>query len=214
MKHHTSLYLLGALCGILLLLTACSQNSSSGSVLNSAAGTSTVRTPTHASTTPTTASTAATKVAFTQYKGDGYTINYPKNWKVTKGVNAVTFNDPNSIANFVVQIAPNPKGTIKPDKPVSTVLNSVQKGGKNYKKLNLPATTTINGVTWTQAGATADISAQGKTQSEKMVTLATNHEVPGRETTLFSIVYASSTQNFDRDDRSIFHPMLQSFKFV
>ncbi|MBO0789376.1 MAG: hypothetical protein J2P36_00265 [Ktedonobacteraceae bacterium] len=210
MKHPTSRSLIGALCGFLLLLTACFPNRSSGSVLNSPAGTSTVRTP--VSTTP--ASTATTKVAFTQYKGDGYTINYPKNWKVTKGVNAVTFNDPNSSANFVVQRAPNPKGIMKPDKPVSTVLSSVQKSGKHYKKLNLPATTTINGVTWTQAGATADLPTHGKMQNEKMVTLATNHAVPGRETTLFSIVYASSTQNFDHDDRSIFHPMLQSFKFV
>lgn len=207
MKRSISLSMLPLLCCLALLLAACASQASNKPV------------PTVASAPPATAvpaarPTAALNPAFALFKGMGYSITYPKTWKVTKSVNAVTFSDPSGTADFVVQLIPNPNGSIQPQKAIGMALSGVQKAGKNYKTLTLSPTVSLNGVVWYQGGASADISSNGRLQSGKVITLATNHPAHAGATTLFSIVYAGPVRSFEATSNAAFLPMLNSFKFA
>ncbi|MBE3558450.1 MAG: hypothetical protein IMW89_04405, partial [Ktedonobacteraceae bacterium] len=132
-------------------------------------GNSTRSTPTPA---PTQAPATPTLVT---YKGDGYTISYPQDWKVTTKDNAVTFTDPVGITLFRIDTAPNPNGVAPADQFVKFGLSTVKGMVKNFQQENVPATTSVNGVTWSQAAATGDFTQNGQTAKVKAIVMATNH---------------------------------------
>jgi len=197
MIKHTSHWLFLCFCtlAIALLLTGCD-------LFGGGSGTTT---PTP---TPTT--------SLTTYTGGGYTISYPQNWKVQKASNRVTFNDPNGIAYLTIATVTNTNGLI----PSSTLLNAslevFKSQAKNYKTVDVPATTTLAGDTWNQGAATGDIkpSGQSSTANVKIVVITDNHPANSPSTQAFEIGYATGTQVFDLANSAYFQPMLQSFKFT
>jgi hypothetical protein len=216
MQRHSFFSTLLMLCFALTLLAACSDLSGVKGQDN------TLSTPSPVASMPTRVPSPSVAVQpkvvlsslFILYQGDGYSIGYPKAWKVIKSVNAITFSDSAGVTEFVVQMAPNPKGVLLPEKAVERSLTGMQKGAKNYKKLNIPATTTLNGVTWFEGGASIDTQASGRLLRSTVVTMATNHPMQDESTTLFSFVYTCPTRNFETLNRTIFQPMLQSFRFA
>ncbi|MBO0782004.1 MAG: hypothetical protein J2P37_24555 [Ktedonobacteraceae bacterium] len=209
MRKRAILFCIVVLCGLPLSLATCVPGSNSkGDSISTSTAASTVSA--HTTAVPGT----ATHSGFSLYKGEGYIVAYPENWRVTKSVNAVNFSDDSNTAEFAVQMVPNPNSAILPEQAITTELASVNKAGRNYKKLDMPSTVILNGTTWFQAGASADMPANGRMQNGKVMTLATNYPEHAETTTLFSIVYASSAQRFDSDNRLTFLPMLQSFKFA
>ncbi|GAC1380604.1 MAG: hypothetical protein NVSMB33_06740 [Ktedonobacteraceae bacterium] len=164
-----------------------------------------------ASAPPTTSS-----ASLTAYTGDGFTISYPRGWKVKKESNGVTFSDPNGIAYVTIHTSQNPGGVVTSDTQVNLGLQVFKSQAKNYQKVTVPATTTIAAESWAQGAATGDVVPGGKSSvvNVKLVVDSDNHPADQPTTRAFVIVYATGSQIFDLANTSYFQPMLQSFKFI
>lgn len=195
------------ICCSLMLALLISSCSTSGTE-----GTTAVSTPTP---TPT--------PAVNSYTGQGYTINYPKDWTYKKdnhqvaghGVPTTTFTDSLGINAITIGVLPDPNGTISAQTVVATAvqlagLNSTE---KNYKQVSIADKTTLGGQTWNQTAATGDITQQGSTVNVKAVGLACNYPASSPTTSLYIIVYAGPTATFNNTDSTDFQPTLKSFKF-
>lgn len=196
--------------GLLLLLAAC--NFGGISINGSATPTPTTK------PVPTTVIPSPTAVAsMVTYTGNGYTINYPQGWTVSKGsTGAVTFTDPQGVAYLTIQVVPNPNGLISTSDQVNTGLQIFKSQAKNYTKVNVAPTTSVAGETWSQGAATGDIIPTGATSSvtAKIVVISDNHPANTPSTQGFTLGYATGAQVFDMANTSYFQPMLQSFKFT
>jgi hypothetical protein len=150
------------------------------------------------------------------YTGNGYTIGYPKGWKIGNKGNAITFTDPQGIASLAVGTNSNPNGVVPPTSILEFGLQLFKSNSKNYHRLQSASTATVGGDTWSQGAATGDIVPTGQTASVtvKSVVIADNHPANSPETNAFTIVYATGQQVFDLADTGYFQPMLQSFKFA
>jgi len=209
MKLHTryslpwSLFICCSLA-LILLITACSTSGSGGAT--------TIPTPTP---TPT--------PVVNSYTGQGYTINYPKDWTYKKDSHQVaghafpttTFTDSLGINTITIGVLPDPNGTIPAKTVVATAVEvaGINTSGKNYKTVSIASETTLGGQTWNQTAATADITQQGTTVNAKAVGLACNYPANSPTTQLYVIVYAGPTATFDSIDSADFQPTLKSFKF-
>ena len=153
----------------------------------------------------------------TTYTGDGYQIGYPQSWKVNQGsAGLVTFSDPQGIAYMAIHVAPNPNGTIPATSQVDLGLQAFKSQATNYQKLDIAATTSVGGDTWSQGAATGDVKPAGQPSPvpAKIIVIADNHPANDLSTRSFSIGYATGQQVFDLANTGYFQPMLQSFKFV
>lgn len=158
-----------------------------------------------------------TPTSLVTYAGNGYTIGYPKRWKVTTGADGfVSFSDPQGVAYLAISSQPNPQGAISSSRLVDLGLQVFQAQAKNYQRVDIAPTTTVAGETWNQGAATGDITPEGQTSpvTVKVVVIATNHPASSPSTTGFTIAYGTDQQVFDLANRSDFQPMLQSFTFV
>jgi hypothetical protein len=183
-----------------LLVTACG-------------GSSATSTPTP---TPTPSPSPAPSQNFVTYNGNGYTINYPQGWSVTKGdAGLVTFKDPSGIAYLYVEVIPNPNGIVPASNQVNTGLEVFKSKSKNYQKVDIAPTTTLAGDTWSQGAATGDVVPSGQTSAvtAKTVIIADNHPASSPSTKGYSIAYVTGQQVFELANTTVFQPMLQSFKF-
>lgn len=185
----------GSAFALIVLLAACSF----GSDGNSAAS----------KPTPTSSTNLVT------YQGDGFSIGYPGDWKVTKSATNITFTGPQGATKVLITVANNPNGLIPADKAVEGGLQVFKSQVKHYQKATIAATTTLAGDTWSQAAATGDLVPQGQTSavSVKTVIIGDNHPANDPSTKAFVIAYATGSQIFDLVDSSYFQPMLQSLKF-
>jgi hypothetical protein len=187
-----------------ILIAACS---SSGS-----GGTTALPTPTP---TPT--------PAVNSYTGQGYTINYPKDWTAKKNnhqvaghtIGTTTFSDSLGINTITIGVLPDPNGTIPAQTIVAAAvgLAGLDSTGKNYKQVSIADKTTLGGQTWNQAAATGDVTQQGSTVNVKAVGLACTYPASSPTTSLYVIVYGGPTTTFDSTDSTDFQPTLKSFKF-
>ena len=151
------------------------------------------------------------------YAGSGYTIEYPRGWKVSSGANGlVTFTDPQGIAYLSVATAPNPNGAIPATDLVNLGLQGFKSQAKNYQRLEVAPTTTVGGDTWSQGAATGDVTRSGQPSpvTMKVVVIADNHPAHTLTTDAFTIAYGTAQQLFDLAFSAYFQVMLQSFNFT
>jgi len=166
------------------------------------------------SATPTPTPKPSPTPVFTTYKGDGYSIGYPQGWTAKGSGNLVTFSDALGLTAFIVEEIPNPNGTIPAASAINGGLNGFQGQGKNYQKVDVAPTVTLNGETWNQGAATADTTNSGQTANIKLFILSNNHPANSLNTKTFTLIYSTTTTGFDLVDKEDFQPMLQSFKFA
>ncbi len=205
-KKSISSFLISLLCilTLALLLTACDFGGSS----------SAAPTPTATTAAPTTAPTKAPSSNLATFTGNGFTIGYPKDWKVDRSQQGVvTFSDPQGIAYLYVHVSPNPAGIISPEQQVDAGLQLFQSKVKNYQPASIAPTASVGGDSWTQKAATGDLTTQGQTVPAKIVVLADNHPANSPNTQGFTIAYATGQQVFDIANEGEFQPMLRSFSF-
>jgi hypothetical protein len=151
------------------------------------------------------------------YKGDGYTIGYPKGWQVMTGSDGfVSFSDPQGVAYLAIRAQPNPQGALSSSHLVDLGLQVFQAQAKNYQRVESAPTTTVAGETWSQGTATGDITPEGQNSpvTVKVMVIATNHPPNSLSTNGFTMAYGTDQQRFDRTNARIFQPMLQSFIFT
>lgn len=191
-----------ALCSALLvvLLTACSGISTTGS------------SPTP---TPTSTPSPTPTPAMVTYTGNGYTISYPKDWKVSPSQVEVSFQDAQGINGLGVIVSPNP-GATSPSIVLEPTLTGAAKGVNmtSTSPANLPATVSVGGETWTQKGLTGTASSNGQSAPAEIVGLAVNHPANSANPQIFEIVYAGPALGSTMLDQQIFQAMLASFKFT
>jgi hypothetical protein len=151
------------------------------------------------------------------YVGSGYTIEYPRGWKVSREANGlVTFNDPQGIAYLSVATAPNPQGAIPAPNLVNLGLQVFRSQAKNYQRLAVAPTTLVGGETWSQGAATGDVTRSGQPSAVtmKVVVIADNHPAHTLTTDAFTIAYGAGWLLFDLAFRAYFQGMLHSFTFT
>jgi hypothetical protein len=151
------------------------------------------------------------------YTGSGYTIEYPRGWKVSSGAHGlVTFNDPQGIAYLSVATAPNPNGAIPATDLVNLSLQVFRSQAENYQRQKVAPTTTLGGDTWSQGAATGDVTRSGQPSAVamKVVVIADNHPAHTLTTEAFTIAYGTGRLVFDLAFRAYFQVMLHSFKFT
>ena len=91
---------------------------------------------------------------------------------------------------------------------VQILLGALKIGAKDYKIINVPSQTTINGTLWSQGAATMTDPKMGPMQ---VIVLATqNPKHAGQMITMF---YGASLKTFDKINSEYFQPMLKSFQF-
>jgi hypothetical protein len=205
--------LIAGICGIGLafLLVACQTGSGPGGTTS----TPTAPPPTLAPTpSPTPSPTPAADVT---YKGNGYTIDYPKGWQVMTGSDGfVSFSDLQGVAYLAIRTQPNPEGAISSSQLVELGLQVFQAQARNYQRVDIAPTTKVGGETWSQGAATGDITPEEQNASVtvKTVVTATNHPPNALSTNGFTIAYGTDQHLFDQAKVSLFQPMLQSFTFT
>lgn len=150
----------------------------------------------------------------TAYAGDGYSIGYAKGWTSKVSGNIVTFSDATGANTLVIQVIPNPNGTVPTSSSIDTTLSAFQKLAKKYEKVTIAPTTTVAGDTWDQAAATGDLTESGQTVNMKAVLLADIHPAHSASSKTYLITYTAPSASFDAAYTMNFQAMLQSFKFA
>ena len=170
------------------------------------------------SSTPTTtpSPTPSPAPAMTTYAGDGYTINYPKDWTKSTTSGQTTFQDALGANALGIVVVANPNGLAQPGTVLDATLASSVKGADmtNTSPANLPASVSLAGETWVQKGTTGTVSKGGVSTSFEVVVLATNHPAHSPTTKIFEFVYAGPLVGSTLMDAQIFQAMLASFKFT
>ena len=155
--------------------------------------------------------------SLTTFAGSGYTIEYPRGWRVSRDANGlVTFNDPQGIAYLSIVTAPNPNGAISAPNLVNLGLQVFKSQAKNYQRLEVAPTTMVGDNTWSQGAALGDVTPSGQPypMTMKVVVIADNHPAPASTTDAFTIAYGTERQVFDLALSAYFQEMLQSFTFT
>lgn len=193
-------------CSILLIvvLAACGGGSTASST-STPTSTPTPK-PTPSPTSPSNAQT---------YTGDGYTIDYPSGWQTTSpAAGQVIFADPSSGAALRINVVDDTGGQTA-DAIVTATLQQFQSQYTNFQQMtNVPASASVAGDTWSQGGATYDVTQNGQTTTYQAVIQADGHPANSSMPKGFLIIYAAPTQVFDQANNDDFQPMLQSFTFT
>lgn len=206
-KHVTRRVSIGLSAFMLMVFLAACGGGSTGS----STPTPTPPTPTPSPTTP--------SIAMQTFTGNGFTISYPQSWQKSssssQNTSQTVFQDTTTGNSFTIVSTPDPGGALSADSLASTssqaLLGSVLKNGKSE---NVPASVTINGVTWSQRGASGDATVNGQSVPAKLILLVTVHPPNATTSQAFQLIYAGPALTFDLISAQIFQPMLQSFKFT
>src|SRR5258708_5913733 len=155
---------------------------------------------------PTPTPTPVPATTLVTYTGQGYTIGYPKSWKIGHKGNAITFTDPQGVASLAVGTNSNPGAVVTPKSILEFGLQLFKSNSKNYHRLQVAPTAKVGGDSWTQGAATGDIVPSGQKASVtvKTVVIADNHPANSPQTSAFTIVYATGQQVFDLADTGYF----------
>ena len=207
-KHMTQrVFVTLSFFGLVVLLTAC------GGVGSNSSATPTAQTQAPTAT-PTVASTPIQQVK--TYTGTDFTIQYPADWKAQTNSAGVSFTDALQTNTVTIVVVPNPGGTVSAADELKLGMAGVEKtfNISDAKPVDLPATTTLAGETWQQAGITGTVKANGVSAPGKLIGLAVNRPANSPTTKAFEIYYGGLLLTFDQENQMIFQPMLQSFKFT
>lgn len=150
------------------------------------------------------------------YRGDGFSIGYPRDWRVTPAGSSVEFSHEADNASVSVQIVPNPNAATAPDDAIAASLDAIGKSGlyKNYKRVRLPSSVRVGGEIWQQQGATGEVQILSQRVNMEVIMLATNHPARSSQTRLFSIYMILPVARYQQLYMSALGPMLQSFRFL
>jgi len=192
---------------LMVFLAACGGGGSTGSA---------TPTPTSPASNP---SPTTPSVAMQTFTGNGFTISYPQSWQKTssnsQGLNQVAFHDETTGNAFTIVMTPDPEGAASADKIADTSVQTLSSVAvKNGKPATVPASTTINGITWSQRAITGTVAVNSQDVPAKVIVLVTIHPANSATSQAFELFYGGPTFTFDLVNTQIFQPMLQSFKFT
>ncbi len=199
--NHISRWTTLTLCGLILatFLIAC----------GAAGGGAVTPTPTPS---PTPSPTSIPKATLT---GNGFTINYPQSWQVTRsGSHLVTFVDSTGTMRMSITTVPDPNGAISAASLLSTGLKAAMVALKNAQTVSVPATTTVGGETWNQGSVSGTRRLNNRDIVIQAVVLASVFPAKALASKGYTINYSATQQMFSQANTTYFQPMLQSFKFV
>lgn len=164
--------------------------------------------------TPTPTPRPSPTPALTVYRGNGFSMDYPKDWTVTPGDHNVTFKGAGGLYTFIAGAIPNPGGSIDANTLASKAIEGAKTQVKNIQTVPLPSTTTVGGDSWVQKSITGTETSTGQGLALQLVVLSDNHPAHATNTQIFTIVYDTEKSLFASATTSYFQPMLQSFKFT
>jgi hypothetical protein len=193
--RHTSRWTPLALCCLILavLLTACG-------------GT----TPAQAAPpTPT-----ATPVPMTGIVGNGFTMNYPQGWQISRsGTFNMTLTNNGGADSFAISVVPSPNSSISADSLVNARVKAQMAILRGAQKVSVPPTVTVGGASWSQQSVSGTQRLNAANIVMQSVILATIHPGNTPRSRGYTIVYQAPEASFAQTNTSYFQPMLQSFKF-
>lgn len=152
-------------------------------------------------------------VALQTYTGQGFTLRYPADWKAT-GSAPVVIGDAVGLYNMSIGPTANPNGVVSADKAADGGLTGTKANLQNPQSVKVPATVTLNGLTWSQRAVIGNSTENGQTVSIELVILVTNHPAHAATTKSYILVYGAEKSLFDQASQMYFMPMLLSFKFT
>ena len=202
----TSRWTTMTLCYLLLamLLVACG-----------ATGTGSATSPSTPASTPTTSTPASTTTTMTNLAGNGFTMNYPQNWQLTRsGAHLITLVDSTHTMKFDITVVPDPNETITAASLVDTGIKAASAALKNSQTVSMPPTATIGGESWTQKSVSGVQRLNNADTIIQTVVAANVHPSKAPASKGFTIDYRAPQSSFDSANTTYFQPMLQSFKFV
>lgn len=182
---------------LVIMLAACGD---SGTTTTAPSATSTPRPP-------------AESVALKEYKGENFTINYPKDWGVSASGDQVTFADPVGKNLLAVFVNANPDS--KRSESDLADLTMAQFDGtilSNAQRVSVPTTYEASGITWTQRSATGVLTNNPGVQGNLFL-LVKNYPAKSDKTYAYQIEYYGPAETFGQANTS-FQAMLLSFKFT
>jgi hypothetical protein len=201
--NHILRWTILTLCSLMLatLLIAC----------GAAGGSATA--PTSTPTTPPTPSpTPIPKAILT---GNGFTINYPQSWHVTRsGSRLVTFVDNTGTMKLSITTIPDPNGTISAASLSSTGIKAATVALKNAQPVAVPPTTMVGGESWNQGSVSGTQRLNNLDTMIRVVVIANVHPANALASKGYTINYSATQPMFSQANTTYFQPMLQSFKFV
>ena len=156
----------------------------------------------------------ATPVPMTGIVGNGYTINYPQGWQVSRsGAVNMTLANSGGTESFAINVVPSPGSRVSADSLVNTRVKAEMGILKGAQKVSVPPTVTVGGATWNQQSVSGTQRLNAANTAVQSVVIATVH--PGNTPTSrgYTIVYKAPQSTFAQTNTSVFQPMLQSFKF-
>jgi hypothetical protein len=148
------------------------------------------------------------------YTGNGFTIKYPKDWKLTASSAEAAFTDPAGSYNLTIGSTPNPNGAKTADQLADGGISGAKANLKNVKTINLPQTTTVDKQTWSQRSISGTSTLNGQSSDIEAVVLADNHPTRSAATKGYVLVYVSAKDTFEQANAKYFQAMLQSFKYT
>lgn len=202
-RVHRSAFIVSCCLLLTLFLAACG-----GSTSSSLTPTPTPKPSPSPSPSPTSSTTLTT------YQGNGFTISYPRSWKVTASRDAVSFTDAATLNYFQIGITPDPGGVASSDTVVTAGVNAAKATLKNPQAVNIPPKTTIGGDSWVQKSLAGTTTSSGQNGVVQFVVAADNHPASSPSTKSFVIIYGTTQQLFATDNTMYYQPMLKSFKFA
>lgn len=158
--------------------------------------------------------TATPNVVFKTYTGSTFKTDYPQDWKTTSSTTDVAFTEPAGNYNMTIGFTSNPKGAATPDQLAEGGISGAKTNLKNAQMIEMPATTMIDGQTWSERAVTGTNTVNGQSANVEVVVLATNRPKANADTKGYLIVYVALKKNFDAGTNRYFTPMLKSFHFV
>lgn len=205
-----------ALLLLVLLLVACGgKNNATGNSSNGASSANPVKqmAPTVTPTRQVTA--AATQSAlFKTYTGNGFTVQYPQNWKVTTSNTETAFTDPSGIYNLTIGLTPNPNGAKTADQIAESGIAGAKTNLKNVQAVDVPQTADVGGQSWSQRSISGTSTLNGQSSDVQAVVLANNHPNHTTDTKGYVLVYVAAKDQFEQAKTKYFQPMLESFKYT
>lgn len=185
----------------LTVLAACGGGGSTGS-----------STPTPSASAPSPTAALGSMQTFT---GNGFSISYPQTWQKSTSNAQTVFEDATAGNAFTIVQTADPGGAASANTLADASIQAIAKTVlKNAKTENVTASTTINGVTWSQRAVTGDVVVNNQTVPAKLVLLVAVHPASAVASQAFQLFYVAPTFTFDQVNQLIFQPMLQSFKFT
>jgi hypothetical protein len=153
----------------------------------------------------------------TTYTGNGFTIDYPQDWKTSMlSTSEVEFTNPSNIVALDINVVDDTSGKSATDLLSAALQNFQSNPTKypNFQTVDMPATTTVGGETWSQGAFTYDYTTNGQTTPTEIVLLVDVHSTGSSTPKAFSVAYGAPAALFDQVNNDSFQPMLQSFAFA